>query len=227
MEQVPVEEASLLASADVAQQQLDFELAVLKSLPGASSVTDFPPGGVASLVPNDLQKNGVRLKVDGRLVKQTFNQNITDKVAAARALKEKIKGAQYCGAAAVLAAEDMVRTRAGPQQPSAPAELTEAISPHQRDARTMILAPGVTLTHPGLIPQTIISSLVVANDFAENGSIIFPSSDLQTNRVLAVHQADCSGAPVYGVEMQLRTATVACPPNNSAVIHESSVEEAL
>ena len=101
------------------------------------------------------------------------------------------------------------------------------ISPHQRDARTMILAPGVTLTHPGLIPQTIISSLVVANDFAENGSIIFPSSDLQTNRVLAVHQADCSGAPVYGVEMQLRTATVACPHNNSAVIHESSVEEAL
>ena len=44
------------------------------------------------------------------------------------------------------------------------------ISPHQRDARTMILAPGVTLTHPGLIPQTISSSVVGANDFAENGS---------------------------------------------------------
>ena len=50
-----VEEAALLPAADVAQQQLDFELAVLKALPGSSSVTDFPTGGVMKCKANDLQ----------------------------------------------------------------------------------------------------------------------------------------------------------------------------
>ena len=116
-------------SVDEMQQRLDFELAVLDLLPGATSVTDFPAGGVAVFRPNDSQANGVRLKLDGRLVKQTFNIDILDKVAAAVALKNKMKTQGWAGEAAVLAAENQVRRRGqhGTEAaPAAAAELTEA-----------------------------------------------------------------------------------------------------
>ena len=121
--------ASAAPDVGTAQQQLDFELAVLGKLPGASSVTDFPKGGVAVVKPNDLQANGVRFKLDGRLIKQTFNGDISDKVKAARVLKDRMKSDAFVGEAAVLAAEEQVRRMFSAHcAPEAmpPAELTEA-----------------------------------------------------------------------------------------------------
>ena len=113
---------------DAAQQLLDFELAVLRALPNVNSVADFPPGGISAFKANDPNSNGVRLRLNGRMIKQTFNKDISDKVQAARVLKERMKGDDCVGKAAVLLAEEQVRLglQAAPQ-PSAPrAELTEA-----------------------------------------------------------------------------------------------------
>ena len=114
-------------SASLAQKQLDQHLAVLRLLPGATSVTDFPNGGVFALVPG-LQGNGVRLKLDGRLIKQTFNDIISDKATAARVLKDRMKDASYAGEAAVLAAEEQVRLKTQPthERPPEPEELSTA-----------------------------------------------------------------------------------------------------
>ena len=110
-------------SVEVMQQQLDFELRVLRGLPGATSVTDFPPGGVLE-TKSDPQSNGVRLKLDGRLIKQTFNADIDNKVTAARVLLNKVKST--VGEAAVNAAVEAAQTGGVVQPPLAPAALTEA-----------------------------------------------------------------------------------------------------
>ena len=125
-EKAVVEEAAL-PSADVAQQQLDFELKVLRALPGVTSVTDFPTGGVTNIKPNVPQDNGVRLKLNGRKLDQRFNSKISDKITAARVLKERMKGADFVGEAAVLAAEAQVRlaVEAVPLSSSEALELTE------------------------------------------------------------------------------------------------------
>ena len=117
-----------LPTVAVAQKQLDFELSVLRALKqhGVTSVAEFPPGGVAVVKPNP-QDNGVRLKLNGRKLDQRFNANISDKVTAARALKERMKGEEFVGEAAVLAAEQQVRLgTVGESTEPAPAELTDA-----------------------------------------------------------------------------------------------------
>jgi hypothetical protein len=124
-----MEEMSTEAAPEVgmAQLQLDIELAVLRALPGVTAVADFPAGGVATVKQNDPNKNGVRLKLHGRLVKQTFNANISDKAQAARVLKGRMNNEAFVGEAAVLAAEEQVRLGAQPSpQTTASAELTEA-----------------------------------------------------------------------------------------------------
>ena len=104
---------------------LDFELAVLRALPGVNSVADFPASGIASLKLNSPNDNGVRLRLGRQLVKQTFKADISDKLQAARVLKDRMKGDSFVGEAAVLAAEEQVRCGAQPSRQSAPAEITE------------------------------------------------------------------------------------------------------
>ena len=123
-------EAEAAPEVASAQLLLDFELAVLRALPGATSVADFPAGGVEKVKLNDPNSNGVRLKIGGRLIKQTFNANISDKIQAARVLKDRLKDDSFFGEAAVLAAEEQVRLDTQPSHQlsasSASAELTEA-----------------------------------------------------------------------------------------------------
>ena len=112
-----VVEEDVPLSVEGQQQQLDFELAVFRALPGVTSVADFPAGGVAFVKPKKLNDTGIRLRLDGNLIKQTFNMNISDKVTAARVLKQRLKGKDFLGEAAVLAAEERVlhATKAAPQ----------------------------------------------------------------------------------------------------------------
>ena len=123
-------EAEAAPEVASAQLLLDFELAVLRALPGATSVADFPAGGVEKVKLNDPNSNGVRLKIGGRLIKQTFNANISDKIQAARVLKDRLKDDSFFGEAAVLAAEEQVRLDTQPSHQlsasSSSAELTEA-----------------------------------------------------------------------------------------------------
>ena len=117
--------AEVSPEAGTAQLQLEYELAVLRALPG---VADFPPGGVGKVKPNEPNSNGVRLRIDGRLIKQTFNANISDKIEAARVLKERLKDDSFFGETAVLAAELQIQlgTQPSHEASSAPAELTDA-----------------------------------------------------------------------------------------------------
>jgi hypothetical protein len=115
-----------LPSEATAQQLLDLELRVLKLLPGVGSVADFPPGGIAAVNIGKPNENGVRLRLDGHLIKQTFNHSISDKLEAARVLKARMKGAAYVGEAAVLAAEEQALLGAAQPQQYAPEQLTEA-----------------------------------------------------------------------------------------------------
>ena len=97
---VPMEDATS-GDIDVLQRRLDKELAVLRLLPGVTSVTDYPAGGMAT-VKSDLNKNGVRLKLDGRLINSHFNSSgVDDKLRAALALKEKVR--HLLGSAAITA----------------------------------------------------------------------------------------------------------------------------
>ena len=104
------EREAALPSAATAQQMLDFELAVLRALPGVNSVADFPAGGIASLKLNSPNDNGVRLRLGRQLVKQTFKADISDKLQAARVLKDRMKGDSFVGEAAVLA---VLKSRCG------------------------------------------------------------------------------------------------------------------
>ena len=91
-------------------------------------MADFPPGGVGQVKVNEPNSNGVRLRVDGRLIKQTFNANISNKIKAARVLKGRLKDDSFFGEAAVLAAEQQIQLGSEPRHEasSAPAQLTDA-----------------------------------------------------------------------------------------------------
>ena len=54
--------------AALLQRQLDTHLAVLRAVPGVTAVTDYPAGGMGAIIPNDPNKNGVRLKLNGKLI---------------------------------------------------------------------------------------------------------------------------------------------------------------
>ena len=139
----------------MAQQQLDFELAVLRALPGVSSVADFPPGGVSKIKPSVPQDNGVRLKLNQRKLDQRFNSNISDKVTAARELKNRLKGAEFVGEAAVLAAEEQVRLGAQPA-PHAALEV---------DYRCDTTGPGEGLRHREMLSRCCLQLYEYAQGF--------------------------------------------------------------
>ena len=54
--------------AALLQRQLDTHLAMLRAVPGVTAVTDYPAGGMGAIIPNDPNKNGVRLKLNGKLI---------------------------------------------------------------------------------------------------------------------------------------------------------------
>ena len=110
--------------AALLQRQLDAQLAVLRAVPGVTAVTDYPAGGVGVIVPNDPNKNGVRFKLQGKLVNVHFNAatGIDNKVAAAaqaiKKLTEKVgEGVMREAAASVLQP---------PPEQAATASLTDA-----------------------------------------------------------------------------------------------------
>ena len=105
----------------------EFELSILKAIPGVLGVYVYPKSGYDA---TDFNKNRVVVKfvVEPEARIRTITTPCTAEmplvVDAVIAAKEKV--ANLVGSAAIAAAEQQVKTRAGSTQPAAPAALTEA-----------------------------------------------------------------------------------------------------